>query len=216
MPVLSNATLVIEQGLKEITEVPLLNTTFIIGKALDADIVIDHPYVSRRHAAILHDGVQFHIHDLGSTNGTFINGAPLGAERHRLRNDDIIELAGEVIIRFSESGSTLIRPALPSIDVADLVVDARSREVRIHGNNLEPPLSRKEFDILNLLYRRKGEACASDEIAAIGWPERTKSDVADQDIAQYIRRLRQRIEPIPSQPRYIVTVRGYGYKLAQD
>jgi DNA-binding winged helix-turn-helix (wHTH) protein len=216
MPVLSNATLVIELASGDVTEFPLLDTTFIIGKSTDADIVIDHPYVSRRHAAILHDGVRFHIHDLGSTNGTSVNGEPLGAERRQLRDADRIELAGEIIIRFSENGSTLMRPALPSFNVADLVVDSRSRDVRIHGNRLDPPLSRKEFDILSLLYRRKGDACSSDEIAAIGWPERTKSDVADQDIAQYIRRLRQRIEPTPSQPRYIVTVRGYGYKLAQS
>ena len=216
MPVLSNATLVIELATGDVAEVPLLSTTFVIGKATDADIVIDHPYVSRRHAAILHDGVRFHIHDLGSTNGTSLNGELLGAERRQLRDADRIELAGEVMIRFSENGSTLIRPALPTFNPSDIVVDSRSREVRIRASQLEPPLSRKEFDILNLLYRRKGDTCSSDEIAAIGWPERTTSDVADQDIAQYIRRLRQRIEPNPSQPRYIVTVRGYGYKLAQN
>jgi hypothetical protein len=214
MPVLSNATLVIEQSPGQITEVPLLTATVIIGKALDADIVIDHPYVSRRHAAILHDGVRHYIHDLGSTNGTSVNGSPLGAERHQLHNADRIELAGQIVVRFSENGSTLISPTVPPTCEPDLVVDARSREVRIHGDILNPPLSRKEFDILDLLCRRKGDACSSDEIAAVGWPER-ESDVADQDIAQYIRRLRQRIEATPSQPRYIVTVRGYGYKLAQ-
>jgi len=131
MPVLSNATLVIELATGDVAEVPLLSTTFVIGKATDADIVIDHPYVSRRHAAILHDGVRFHIHDLGSTNGTSLNGELLGAERRQLRDADRIELAGEVMIRFSENGSTLIRPALPTFNPSDIVVDSRSREVRI-------------------------------------------------------------------------------------
>ena len=41
------------------------------------------------------------------------------------------------------------------------------------------PLSSKEFDILNLLFRKKGEACNKDEIAVAGWPERTDGDVGD-------------------------------------
>ena len=96
----------------------------------------------------------------------------------------------------------------------DLLVNVRSREVWIKGSKLDPPLTRKEFDILSLLYERKGDACSKDEIAERGWPERTGGDVADQDIEQCVRRLRLRIEPDPSHPSYIVTLRGYGYKFS--
>ena len=78
---------------------------------------------------------------------------------------------------------------------------------------MEPPFARKEFDVLELLYKRMGEACSKDEIAEAGWPER--DDVSDQDIEQYIRRIRLRIEPDPSSPQYILNVRGFGYKLVQ-
>ena len=81
------------------------------------------------------------------------------------------------------------------------------------GAILAPPLSRKEFDVLNLLYQRRGEALSKDELAAAGWPERVDGDVADQDIEQCIRRLRLRVEPAPSRPTRILTIRGYGYKL---
>ena len=216
MPVMTNATLVIERGVGGLTEVPLPKTSLVIGKSLDADIVIDHPYVSRRHAIVICDGLWFHIHDLESTNGTLVNGVRLEHERRHLFDGDRIELAGEVILRFRETGSTLLRPALPSPGNAGLVVDTRSRDVQVQGIRLDPPLSRKEFDILSLLYQRRGEACGSDEIASVGWPERTTSGVADQDIAQYIKRLRRRIEPEPSRPQYIITVRGFGYKLTQD
>ena len=84
----------------------------------------------------------------------------------------------------------------------------------IRGETARPPFSRKEFDVLSLLYKRRGQACSKDEIAEAGWPERGGGDVADQDIEQYIRRLRLRIEPDPSHPQYILTVRGYGYRLS--
>ena len=79
---------------------------------------------------------------------------------------------------------------------------------------MEPALSRKEFDVLHLLYQQRGQACSRDEIATAGWPERPEADVGDQEIDQYIRRLRRRIEPDPSHPRYITTVRRFGYKLS--
>ena len=97
----------------------------------------------------------------------------------------------------------------------DLVVESRSREVWVRGQKLVPPLSRKEFDILALLYTRRGEACSKDEIALHAWPERADGDVGDQDIEQYIRRLRLRLEPSPSRPQHIVTVRRFGYRLAK-
>src|SRR5258706_7351920 len=46
-----------------------------IGKAPDNDVVIDHPTVSRNHLVVRRHGDQFLVQDLGSTNGTFIDGA---------------------------------------------------------------------------------------------------------------------------------------------
>ena len=122
---------------------------------------------------------------------------------------------GQVILRFQEWGTTITLPSIDQAASADLRVDDRKREIWIRGKKLEPPLSRKEFDVLHFLYQRRGEACIKDEIALRGWPEREGGDVGDQEIEQCIRRLRLRVEPDPSQPRYILTIRGYGYKLSQ-
>ena len=111
-------------------------------------------------------------------------------------------------------GSTRDIAGSSTLDGANLVVDAGSREVWVRGNRLEPLLSRKEFDVLNALFQREGEACSKDEIAAAGWPERA-GDTGDQEIEQMIHRLRQRIEPDRSSPRHIITMRGYGYKFSQ-
>ena len=65
---------------------------------------------------------------------------------------------------------------------------------------------------LELLYRNKGNAVRREEIATAGWPER-QGDVTDEEIDQYILRLRRRIEENPSRPKLVVTLRGFGYRM---
>ncbi len=210
------AMLIVERGIRDVSVIPLDQSVSVLGKPPSAYISIDSPYVSRRHAQIVRQGGRFEILDLGSKNGTCVNGMSLEGERHRLQNGDRIELAhGQVVLRFQQWGSTVTLSSSHRVHVGDVVVDIKSREVWVQGSKLEPPLTRKEFDILGLLYERNGEACSKDEIAARGWPERTGGDIADQDIEQCIRRLRLRIESDPSQPLYIVTLRGFGYKFSR-
>jgi ABC-type multidrug transport system ATPase subunit/pSer/pThr/pTyr-binding forkhead associated (FHA) protein len=65
-----------------------------IGRAAGNDLVLEAPGVSRHHAALTYDGgAQPVLADLGSTNGTFINGQPL-AEPRRLNPQDLVFLGG--------------------------------------------------------------------------------------------------------------------------
>ena len=218
MPGHPEAMLEVARGLPDISVIPLVHEVSILGSTAAANVILENPYVSRRHAQIEHEEGRFEIQDVGSKNGTLVNGIRLSpGERHRLNSGDRIELAGgQVVLIFKDWGSTATLPPMDLAKTHELRVDGRSREVWLGGNKLVPPLSRKEFDVLSLLYRQRGEACSKDEIALSGWPERTGADVFDQDIEQCIRRLRLRIEPDPSSPRHIVTVRGYGYKLSLD
>ena len=212
-----DAMLVVQRGIPGVRVIPLDQELCLLGAYPRADVFIDNPYISRMHAQIIREGERHRIRDLDSKNGTFVNGVRLKGGGHILQGGDRIELAeAQVLLRFQARGTTLTLPSASAADDGDLFVDPKSREVWVQGNRLESPLSRKEFDVLNLLFHRRGEACSKDEIAAIGWPERSGGDVGDQEIEQSIRRLRLRIEPDPSQPRYIITVRGYGYKLAQE
>ena len=215
MPDVREASLVVEKGMQGVRAITLAKAACVLGSSPEADVVVANPYVSRLHARIgVRDG-RFHIGDLGSRNGTFVNGSRLGRDGLILKNGDRVELAaGQVVLRFHETSVTLTLEAALRASTGGMVVDPGSRDVWVRGALVEPPLSRKEFDVLDLLFRRAGKACSRHEIAETGWPERTELDVGDQEIDQCIRRLRLRIEPEPSKPQHIITVRGYGYKLA--
>ncbi|MGH2909975.1 MAG: FHA domain-containing protein [Solirubrobacteraceae bacterium] len=63
----------------------------LVGRAPESDIVLDDDTVSRRHAELLWRGATWVIHDIGSKNGTVLNGRPI--ERAQLRAGDFISFA---------------------------------------------------------------------------------------------------------------------------
>ncbi len=69
-----------------------------IGKAPDNDVVLEHPTVSRNHLVVRRQGEQFLVQDLGSTNGTFIDGAQV--REGYLRAGAMLEV-GDVQLRFA-------------------------------------------------------------------------------------------------------------------
>lgn len=83
--------------------------SLVIGRADEPNLEIPvhgDPYVSRRHAEIVELGGDWGIRDLGSTNGTRLNGAPLmGAEVKRIGADDVIELGSctRLVVRAAEA-----------------------------------------------------------------------------------------------------------------
>ena len=78
------------RGFYEGLEVPIDRERFVIGRGGDADLAVAEPTISRLHAALEHDGESFTLEDLGSTNGTRVNGRR--ETRARLRDGDEIEL----------------------------------------------------------------------------------------------------------------------------
>jgi transcriptional regulator with GAF, ATPase, and Fis domain len=80
-----------------------------LGKAPDNDLVIEHPTVSRYHCELRRDGERYVIADLGSTNGTFLDGAQV--KEAYLRPGALIEV-GDVVLRLlSEQATVTIAPS---------------------------------------------------------------------------------------------------------
>jgi len=77
-----------------------------VGRLPDNDVVIQGPYVSRRHCAILvHAGTGCELYDIASKNGTFINGQRLDGPTH-LRSGDEIRMCDRNFVFLSKKGRT--------------------------------------------------------------------------------------------------------------
>lgn len=95
----ANALLYVRSGPRAGTHYRLNLGSTTIGRSRDNDICIDHPEVSGEHALIKEEGGRFTLHDLGSTNGTFLNGELLRAPL-MLEDGDEIGLGQAVILTF--------------------------------------------------------------------------------------------------------------------
>lgn len=77
----------------------------LVGRALDCDIAVVSPHVSRHHARLELENDQLYVEDLGSSNGTMVNGK-LARDRQALCNDDELRFH-DIIFRVTES---FVRP----------------------------------------------------------------------------------------------------------
>ncbi len=91
-------------------------------------------------------------------------------------------------------------------------VDVESGHVWVDGRQT-PTLTELEYRLLLLLYGRLGQICDKYQIVEAVWGDEYIDHVDDARIDKLLSRLRAKIEPDPRRPRYIVTVRGRGYKL---
>ena len=200
-------------GAKAGREFELPNRTIVLGRGQDADVVLDDQFASRRHAEISRIDGAYLIRDLGSKNGVRINGRKLDEGSSAwLEDGSEIQLASTVF-RFQDPAATVTAPSLIAVREPALRVDPTTRQVYVDGVILDPPLSVKQFDLLWYLYQSRGRVVSKDEIAAAVWPE-AQGDVYDANIDRMVSRLRSRIEPGDSaEPRFIATIRGYGYQI---
>jgi two-component system, cell cycle response regulator len=99
-PCRSRATLTLLTGTHAGRPVPVGPAGVIVGRAADADLVVDDVAVSRQHARVARasDGC-FFVEDLGSTNGTFVGSARIGVAL--LRQGDVVQLGPHLRIRFA-------------------------------------------------------------------------------------------------------------------
>ena len=91
-------------------------------------------------------------------------------------------------------------------------VDVDSGHVWVDGE-LAPDLTDLEYRLLLLLYGHLDQICDKYQIVESVWGEDYIDEVDDARIGKLVNRLRQKIEPAPSEPRYLMTVRGRGYRL---
>jgi DNA-binding response OmpR family regulator len=96
------------------------------------------------------------------------------------------------------------------IHVGRLVIDAALQDALIDGAGVG--LTQKEFRLLHLLASRAGKAVSRDFLIEQVWADDELA--SDKNVAVYIRRIRQKIERDPDEPELLLTVRGFGYRVA--
>jgi DNA-binding response OmpR family regulator len=97
------------------------------------------------------------------------------------------------------------------VTIGDLEIDDTSRQVRVGGRPVH--LTSSEYGILMLMARQPGKAFSRQEILSGLWDESPVGDERAIDV--HIHNIREKIEADPKEPTYILTVRGFGYRLRE-
>lgn len=184
---------------------------FVVGRGGECDLVLPERQVSRQHIKILRENGRFILQDLGSKNGTHLNGRQVTG-RAIIQDGDEIQIALCVKLVFIGTGATLPLSFDPPKPERTLTINEAERSIYIKGTRLEPPLSLAQFRLLQLLFDADGAVCSRDEIVDIVWPGTEGIGVSEQAIDALIRRLRDRLAELDKH-NYVVTVRGHGFKM---
>ena len=196
----------------------ILKGKVVVGRDDSCNVVIQNRQVSRYHARFvtLPEGVQ--LEDLGSKNGTHINGQEV-LEPILLQDGDIIQIAFAQQFIYLSSDSTLpleLPPEKPGEIVSGprlLKLEKRSRRVWIGNDELLPPLSVSQYQLLELLYDNPDRVVSRSELIQAVWGKEDAVGISEQALDALVRRLRDRLSSINKNQQFLITVRGHGLRL---
>ncbi len=129
----------------------------------------------------------------------------LGADDYLVKPFGMDELIARV--RVAQRHQLMREGERPVFQVGDLAVDLVRRIVTVRGEQV--PLSPRQYELLRLLVQHAGKVLTRDFILREVW----HNDSNVQYLRIYIRALRQKLEPRPERPEYILTEIGVGYRM---
>jgi len=143
-------------------------------------------------------------------------GAPQDAARTFLLNTGLV-VKREDELRLASSVFEAFVREQAGAHSGTLHRDAATGEVYRGGVKLPAELTPQEDKLLAYLLAHPGAVCDKDALAEAVWPDEVRVDgIRDDRLAQLVRRLRDKVEPDPHSPRYIVPVWGRGYRLVPN
>jgi len=143
-----------------------------------------------------------------------IKGFSIGADDYLTKPFSMNELmarAHSLIRRYTLLNSKTPDIILP-IQLKGMIIDIENRAVLVSERAID--LTAKEFDLLYFLATHKGKVFTKKQLYSQVWKEDYAFD--DSNIMSFISKLRKKIEPNPTQPFYIQTIRGVGYRFNQE
>ena len=134
-------------------------------------------------------------------------GLELGADDYVTKPYSARELLARIraVLR---RGSETDLPPDATLGAGPVRMDVERHTVSVDGQTISLPL--KEFDLLELLLRNAGRVLTRGQLIDRVWGSDYVGDTKTLDV--HVKRLRAKIEPDPATPKWLVTVRGLGYK----
>jgi DNA-binding response OmpR family regulator len=137
-----------------------------------------------------------------------ILGLDYGADDYITKPFNILEVKARIkAIMRRTSGPKEKKPVSSVIEKGDLRLDCDSRRLYILGREVN--LTAKEFDLLELLVKNENKVYSRENLLEFVWGKDYPGDVRTVDV--HVRRLREKIESNPSEPKYVHTKWGVGY-----
>jgi len=144
--------------------------------------------------------------------GDRVAGLQLGADDYLAKPFEPAELVARVRAVLRRAEPHVVGDAQSRLTVGDLTIDSVEHKV-IRPDGKVVILTPIEFKLLHCLMRNAGRVLTPDVLLSTVWGY--DYDGESNQIAVYMGRLRNKIEKNPSRPRYLITVRGLGYKFVQ-
>ena len=143
-----------------------------------------------------------------------VAGLELGADDYVTKPFSMRELLARVRANLRRQGMESVVPDFEQeiLEGGPVVLNVGRHEVTVDGKMVE--LRPREFELLASFLRNKGLLMTRDRLISELWGMDYFGDTKTLDV--HIKRVRKKIEPDPKSPRYLVTIRGLGYKYVDD
>jgi two-component system, OmpR family, response regulator RegX3 len=135
-------------------------------------------------------------------------GLEIGADDYVTKPYSPRELVARIRAVLRRNAGDVAELTPPTLSAGPVRMDVERHVVTVSGAAVPLPL--KEFELLEMLLRNAGRVLTRGQLIDRVWGADYVGDTKTLDV--HVKRLRSKIEPEPSTPRYIVTVRGLGYK----
>ncbi len=135
-------------------------------------------------------------------------GLEIGADDYVTKPYSPRELVARIRAVLRRQSPEVTESGAPTLAAGPVRMDIERHVVTVDGAAVQLPL--KEFELLELLLRNAGRVLTRGQLIDRVWGADYVGDTKTLDV--HVKRLRSKIEPEPSAPRFIVTVRGLGYK----
>jgi two-component system response regulator RegX3 len=141
-------------------------------------------------------------------------GLELGADDYVTKPFGLRELSARIraALRRASHDDDILNSVSDILSARGIVMDVEAHTVRVRGDEVTLPL--KEFQLLEALLENAGRVVPRHRLIDIVWGADYVGDTKTLDV--HVKRLRAKIEPDPSRPTHIQTVRGVGYKFGLE